>query len=372
MTSVFPAPSALSPAYRPALEGALWGTALGDALGYPVENLSREQMLAAHGADSSAALLAALASGELSVSDDTQLTLYTLDGLSEVLEWNNDGQAADELACIWLAYLRWYRGIGRPEPANAPFSLARPLDSFEAVTVERGPGRATLAALATGEMQFMSKNINPDALGTGALVRSAPFGFLPVADDATVVKLSSHGAALTHGHPEAVVGASAYALLIRYLLASHDTPEVTAPLATAVDEVRTWLGTVAGWEALPGDASRTLSALDAAVAGASSGAVEAITGAEWTAPEVLAYAVYLALVAEQAVLAGADAAEQTRTALAAAVATDGDSDSLASIVGALLGARFTSAVFDADLLARINATGAIEHLLANWYQQLGL
>lgn len=372
MTSVFPAPSALSPAYRPALEGALWGTALGDALGYPVENLSREQMLAAHGVSSPAALLAALAAGELTVSDDTQLTLYTLDGLSEVLEWNNDGQAADELACIWLAYLRWYRGIGRPEPTNAPFSLARPLDSFEAVTVERGSGRATLAALATGEMQCISKNVNPDALGTGALMRSAPFGFLPVADDATVIKLSSHAAALTHGHPEAVVGASAYALLIRYLLASHDVPEVTAPLATAVDEVRTWLGTVAGREALPGDAARTLSALDAAVAGASSGAVEGITGDEWTAPEVLAYAVYLALVAEQAVQSGADPAEQTSIALAAAIATDGDSDSLASVVSALLGARFTSAVFDADQLARINAAGAIEHLLANWYKQLGL
>lgn len=372
MTSVFPAPSALAPSYPSALEGALWGLALGDALGYPVEKLGREQILAAQGVDSPAGLVGSLGAGELLVSDDTQLTLYTLDGLTEVLEWNNDGQAADELACIWLAYLRWYRGLGRPEPAHAPFSLARPLDSYPAAVTERGPGRATLAALATGEMQFMAKNVNPEALGTGALVRSAPFGFLPVADDATVVKLASHAAALTHGHPEAIVGAAAYALLVRYLLASREVVGCERPLAEAVDMVRSWLGTVEGRAALPGDGSRSLAALDAAVAGAESGVLEGLTGAEWTAPEVLGYAVWVALRAERAVALGADSAEQVLLALAEAVAVDGDSDSLAALVGSLLGARFGVEVFDRALLDRLDAADAVGYLLGQWYRQLGL
>ncbi|MFW0181823.1 ADP-ribosylglycohydrolase family protein, partial [Rothia sp. P5766] len=103
MTSVFPAPDALSPAYRAALRGSLFGTALGDALGYRVETLSRTEMLERWSLAGETDLLEALAGGDLAVSDDTQLTLATLDGLTEVLEWNNEGQAADELACIWLS-----------------------------------------------------------------------------------------------------------------------------------------------------------------------------------------------------------------------------------------------------------------------------
>ena len=88
------------------VRGLLRASALGDALGYPLELLSAEQIA------ESAPKPWDSAFGELLVSDDTQLTCFTLDALTEVLEWNNEGAAADELACLWLAYLRWFRGIG--------------------------------------------------------------------------------------------------------------------------------------------------------------------------------------------------------------------------------------------------------------------
>ena len=88
------------------VRGLLRASALGDALGYPLELLSADQIAARDPKPWE------LAFGELLVSDDTQLTCYTLDGLTEVLEWNNEGAAADELACLWLAYLSWLRGIG--------------------------------------------------------------------------------------------------------------------------------------------------------------------------------------------------------------------------------------------------------------------
>ena len=88
------------------VRGLLYASALGDALGYPLELLSAEQIAERNPKPWEAAY------GELLISDDTQLICYTLDGLTEVLEWNNEGAAADELACLWLAYLRWFRGIG--------------------------------------------------------------------------------------------------------------------------------------------------------------------------------------------------------------------------------------------------------------------
>jgi len=231
----------------------LRASALGDALGYPLELLSAEQIAerAPKPWDS--------AFGELLVSDDTQLTCFTLDALTEVLEWNNEGAAADELACLWLAYLRWFRGIGEVLPESAPFSLDREIDGSSELTARRGPGAATLRALGSGEMQLVSKSLNPDALGSGALVRSAALGVLPVAQERTVVLLAVRAAALTHGHPEALASAAAYALLVRDLLASP-AGSFDALLDSA-RRVLDWCGTVAADDSIPGDASRTAGAL---------------------------------------------------------------------------------------------------------------
>ena len=62
------------------VRGLLCASALGDALGYPIELLSAEQIAECNPKPWEAAY------GELLISDDTQLTCYTLDGLTEVLE----------------------------------------------------------------------------------------------------------------------------------------------------------------------------------------------------------------------------------------------------------------------------------------------
>ena len=201
--------------------------------------------------------------GELLISDDTQLTCYTLDGLTEVLEWNNEGAAADELACLWLAYLRWFRGIGEALPEAAPFSLDREVDESSELTARRGPGAATLRALGTGEMQLVSKSVNPDALGSGALVRSAALGCCRWRRSARVVMLAVRGAALTHGHPEALVSAAAFALLIRDLLAAPS--DSFGALLDSARRVVLWCGSVASDDAIPGDGSRTVESLNRAL-----------------------------------------------------------------------------------------------------------
>ncbi|WP_237224346.1 ADP-ribosylglycohydrolase family protein [Rothia nasisuis] len=371
MDSVFPAPDALSPAYRLALRGSLYGTALGDALGYPAELLTVTGLYERYGVKDASELMAALGQGPLQVSDDTQLTLATLDGLTEVLEWNNEGQAADELACIWLSYLRWYTGTGHPAPPTAPYSLPRPLNKVPVMQRFRGPGKATLAALATGEMQFISKNINPQALGTGALMRSAPFGYLPVADDATVVKLATHAAALTHGHPEAVISAAAYALFIRYLLGVAGS-NVKKPLSSAAQAVLTWLGTIECSKALPGNAALTIAAVTRAQELAATAtpheAARLDFGELVLATDCLGYALYLALCVEDQ----SRSPEALLHAVGLAIAVDGDSDSIGALVGSLLGALWGEEALPQNLIAQVDARQAIELAAAGWFTQLGL
>ena len=361
------------------VRGLLRASALGDALGYPLELLSADQIAARDPKPWE------LAFGELLVSDDTQLTCYTLDGLTEVLEWNNEGAAADELACLWLAYLRWFRGIGEVLPESAPFSLDREIDESSELTARRGPGAATLRALGSGEMQLVSKSVTPDALGSGALVRSAALGVLPVAQERTVVLLAVRAAALTHGHPEALASAAAYALLVRDLLASP-AGSFDALLDSA-RRVLDWCGTVAADDSIPGDASRTAAALSRAVELLEQGVApvpEAVAehfGTGWTAPELLGVAFWCAAYAVKILPADADEATVRGAlfeGLCRAVSVDSDSDSVGAMTAALWAAAGLPVGSEpagdawAQALARVRGLNQVEAVADRYLRQLGL
>ena len=360
------------------VRGLLRASALGDALGYPLELLSAEQIaeLTPKPWDS--------AFGELLISDDTQLICYTLDGLTEVLEWNNEGAAADELACLWLAYLRWFRGIGEVLPESAPFSLDREIDGSAELTARRGPGAATLRALGSGEMQLVSKSLNPDALGSGALVRSAALGVLPVAQERTVVLLAVRAAALTHGNPEALASAAAYALLVRDLLASPSGS--FGAVVEAARRVVSWCGSVAADDSIPGDASRTAAALSRAIELVERGvvpvpvAVAEYFGTGWTAPELLGVALWCAADAVKSLPVDADEATVRGAlfeGLCRAVSVDSDSDS----VGAMTAALWAAAGFPvggsaadawSEALGRVRGLDQVEAVAERYLHQLGL
>lgn len=360
------------------VRGLLCASALGDALGYPLELLSAEQIAERVPKPWDSAF------GELLVSDDTQLTCFTLDALTEVLEWNNEGAAADELACLWLAYLRWFRGIGEVLPESAPFSLDREIDGSAELTARRGPGAATLRALGSGEMQLVSKSLNPDALGSGALVRSAALGVLPVAQERTVVLLAVRAAALTHGHPEALASAAAYALLVRDLLASP-AGSFDALLDSA-RRVLDWCGTVAADDSIPGDAARTAAALSRALELLERGVVpvpQAVAehfGTGWTAPELLGVAFWCAADAVKSLPTDADDA-MVRGALfeglCGAVSVDSDSDSVGAMTAALWAAAgFPVGGDEADAwseaLGRVRGLDQVEAVAERYLRQLGL
>ncbi|WP_104118036.1 ADP-ribosylglycohydrolase family protein [Arthrobacter sp. B1805] len=190
--------------YEDRVLGCLLGTMAGDAYG----------VLYAAGDDPTIALGDPAASA---VSDATQLTLYTVDALIEALEWANDGVAADETACLWLAYLRWLGRQGEHLPSNAPAPPARWLDRQDDLLPVHDADADTVRALLTGEMGTQARPLNPTAHGPGALMRSAPFGLVPRIPASMVERLTIEGAALTHGSPEARSTAALYSAVIRAL-----------------------------------------------------------------------------------------------------------------------------------------------------------
>ncbi len=354
--------------YADSARALLWGTALGDAAGYPVELLSAQE-ISLRFQNQEGSLEDQLFTGARRVSDDTQLTLYTLDALLQVLEWTKAGSSCDELACLWLAYLRWFRAIGYQHPEQAPYQPDRPIDGFASLRQRRGPGKATLAALSTGQLLTPQREEHRQALGSGALVRSAVFALLPLDQLTALLSLTRRAAALTHGHPDALGSACAYVLLIRAALVYRGQP---SPLLRALERVLAWMepGQLLA-QLCPPTTQRCLQQAyrlgrDDAT---SKSRVDRAFGKGWLAPEVLGISVLAGIRAEQQAGSGQPS---LLAGIKAALMIDGDSDSVAAISAALLGAAYGSALFEPRLVESLDIYPVLDYMLGAWLEQLDL
>lgn len=291
--------------------GGLLGGALGDAFGYPLEFRSWAQIHETFG--EAGMTEPRVRDGRLHVSDDTQMTLFTADGLLAAVAAGSPEAPDRPLARIRHAYLAWFR-TQRDEWALG----ARDIRQYRELWAVRAPGSTCLAALKAGARGTPSQPIN-DSKGSGAVMRVAPIGLMPALDADAAFHLAHAAAALTHGHPAGRLSAAAFASLLRDLLA--DTP-LTAALRRMERRLET---TTDGEEVLPKvRAARALAASDAP-------AHEAITtlGQGWQGDEALAIGLYAALKADS-----------FEDALRLAANHDGDSDTTAALAGQIWGTLY--------------------------------
>jgi ADP-ribosylglycohydrolase len=368
-------PSHGGPSHKSRIHGCLLGGALGDSLGYAVEFDDISAIRARFG-PAGLQDFSALDAGS-PFSDDTQMTLYTADGLLEALEWANDGVSADINACLWLAYLRWLATQGVALPPSAPVQPPRWIDDQQVLKNRRAPGNACLSGLATGEMGTMQRPVNPESKGCGTVMRSAPFGLIPHLAPETVYKLSADAASLTHGHPAARQSAGVFSLIIHGLATGHGLRE----------GAESALGQLHGGVLRKGENPDPdlVARLEAALqlAGESPDPQNLLSpedlvrelGEGWVAEEALAVALYAVLATVQET--GTETATQSETptadpgaaklraeahfraAIAVAVNHSGDSDSTASIAGNILGAYYGEQCLPADWLAALEAPEVI-------------
>ena len=200
-----------------------------------------------------------------------------------------------------------------------------------------------------------------------------------------MVMLAVRGAALTHGHPEALVSAAAYALLIRDLLASPSGS--FDALLEAARRVVSWCGSVAADDSIPGDGSRTVEALNCALELLERGVVpvpQAVAehfGTGWTAPELMGTALWCAADALRNLPADADDATVRGAlfeVLCRAVSVDSDSDSVGAMVGMLWAAAGLPVGSEpagdawAQALGRVHGLDQVEAVAERYLRQLGL
>ncbi|PNI10004.1 hypothetical protein CXX84_00525 [Arthrobacter sp. AFG7.2] len=347
------------------IHGCLLGGAVGDSLGYAVGTDSMAEIRRRFGAGGIAGF-DALPAGRF--SDETELTLYTVDGLVEAPEWANSGVGADVNACLWLAYLRWLATQGEDAPSSAPVPQPRWIDRQVVLHQRREPCETCISGLATGEMGTSVRPVNAGSKGPGTVVRSAPFGLIPHITPEAVYKLSADAASLTHGHPAARQTAGIFSLLIHRLVSGEGLLEAASAVSAhshALNEV----------------APELPERLDAALQLAAKGVVapEELTemlGEGRTAEEALAVALYAVLATlpragnatapagkggKGADDGGADTlpVRHFREAVALAVNHGGNSDATGSLAGNILGAFYGEECLPADWLGALEAPEAI-------------
>lgn len=336
--------------------------ALGDSFGYLIELDDLASIRERFGDEG---LLDLSQSSEpIHFSDDTQLTLFTLDGLIEAIDWANQGIAADHIACLWLAYLRWLSSQGEVIPENAPQPPRRWLDQQQIMRHRRGPGKACLSSLLTGEMGTISKPIAPDARGCGSVMRSAPFGLIRHLDPALGARMSMNAAALTHGHPVALQASAGFSWLIHQLAVNRlPIPEA---LASMLDYLRE----------LPAEPTLLVAVQNALQLAAEQPDDGYLAGRELTqalgtgrvAEEALAMASYCALVTEATTNSPT---AHYFAAIRLAANHDGDSDSVAAITGNMLGAHYGEDCLPAGWLQRSEAPELIYTMADKFLQVTG-
>lgn len=280
--------------------------AVGDAFGYAVEFSRLDSIRARFGA--SGLTEPVRDDGKLVVSDDTQMTLFTLEGL--VLSRTRLGDRDAVLEAIREAYRDWYATqTGDPRAADYHGRLgAQPV-----MWRQRAPGGTCLTALAEGGRGTPALPMN-NSKGCGGVMRVAPIGVMRGLGDASArYDLAERAAALTHGHPGGFRPAGAMAVMLFALING-------ASLAEALGNARSCLGPAVdgdGTDRLLGEAQRL-----AARPTDDHPAHVARLGEGWVGDEALAIAVYATL-----------AAGSFGEALQIAANHDGDSDSTASLAG---------------------------------------
>jgi ADP-ribosyl-[dinitrogen reductase] hydrolase len=320
----------------------LLGGAIGDALGYRVEFDSLAAIRREYGTEG---IRLAAADGPLVVSDDTQMSLFTLEGMLRAVR---DGVPLpaplnDAIRQSYLDWLRTQSGRSMAASAKAAIGLLRHPVLWQA----QAPGTTCLSALHAGGLGSVEKPIN-DRKGCGGVMRTAPLGFLGDGfGDADVYAHGVAAAALTHGHPDGWAPAGVMALAVRKLLADASWTHAIEAGQAAVALHPQATGT-----------RKLLSDVASAVGeggGRASSRPSGSFGLGWVGDEALAVGLHAAATAAS-----------FSEAIEVASNHDGDSDSTASIAGQLYGAKYGLVALPAEAVYRIDVLEAVLELFAEW------
>jgi ADP-ribosyl-[dinitrogen reductase] hydrolase len=304
------------------VRGCLLGGALGDSLGEPVEFVSSaDDIIRRFGTAAPAKL--GYAHAPL-ITDDTQMTLFSAEGIIRAgdARWDDDAMALTR--AVQAAYLRWLSTQVDGDPESMASSPGGWLVTEPGLHHRRAPGNTCMSALhsqlGAKTIPTVTSVINTSK-GCGAVMRAAPFGIAARTREAAFLWGRDTGA-MTHGHPSGYLSAAHFAAVIWGISRGE-------PLLISIDRASDLLAREDGYEETAAAVAGAMALVALGPPGPS--AIESLGGA-WVGEEALAIALLCAATCE------GSSPEAAAEALWRSVVHAGDSDSTGSMVGNLLGA----------------------------------
>lgn len=313
---------------RDRFRGCLLAGACGDALGAPVEFDSLTAIRSRFGTAGVKDFAPGRDGKTGLITDDTQMTLFTAEGLIRAALERRKGRAPRFAECLHHAYLRWLYTQKRAVPGD--INHRGLLFTQKELFSERSPGGTCLCALHAAQGIGQPAIAANTSKGCGTVMRAAPAALYALATEtdferacARAFSIGVISGQLTHGHPTGYLAAGAFAQILCALAWG-------VPLADAVLHAIVRLQGHA-------DSEETIHALKAALqladSDTDSATCIATLGGGWIAEEALAIAVFCAL-----------RAGSLEEGIIMAVNIDGDSDSTGAMTGNLLGIMHGTAV----------------------------
>lgn len=304
-------------------KGCLVGGAVGDALGYAVEFVDAEFIFNKYGEYGITEY--SLMNGIAPISDDTQMTLFTANGLLAARKAGvKRAKVNDYLPHIYHSYREWVAMQVEDYPLSC-FENPSQLSAIPELYESRAPGKTCISYLIHNNKGSVDNPVN-DSKGCGGVMRVAPIGlfFNKHTNIKFVAKLGAETAALTHGHSLGYIPAAVLACIVHMVVYYPNLTLLKAITKSLYVCEKIYHSAEHFYEL------KTLILKSIDLVGNNIDDLDAIRelGQGWVAEETLAIAVYCAL----------KYTTDFEKAIIASVNHSGDSDSTGSVTGNILSA----------------------------------
>lgn len=339
--------------YSDKFEGAIIGSALGDAFGYPLMNLSFEDICAAFEKCGARELAVNRKTGTGLFTEATQMTLFTADG---ILWASNEHTAYENSAVanyVFYAYQEWLymqtKTIADREYEWIFDKSKNP--NMSSLLKSKGLGKNrrlndtninALLDAKNNNFGTLSKQVNGNT-DNGAVKRVAPAGLFYGQNPDMAFRIACDIGAITHSHPDGYLPCGVYAATVAGLINGKT-------LDDAVNDAMALLA------AYPGN-ENTYRMLQKAVDMANDEEVDPQEGLSdlgdgFSAISTLAIAVYSAVLHQR----------NFKFAIALSANHDGDSAACGAITGGILGAWYGLKKLPRDWRKKIQYLGLMENV----------
>lgn len=322
------------------IRGSLMAGAAGDALGYPVEFMSRNAILARYG-DKGITRFKLDSDGKALVSDDTQMTLFTANGmLMGLTRGYMRGIGGDPKDYVDGAYIDWYytQTVNKvSERDDFHYTWLRDLPEL---AHRRAPGITCLNAC---ESLLAHRDVENNSKGCGGIMRVAPMGLLDASFKESggsgfyyktvyLAEAGAHIARVTHLHPLGYLPAALMTLLLSRIVPLTPDEVKESIIDIINDGLDVMMNMYGNDYAKYKKYLRALTLKAVNLAHSNISDIQAIMqlGEGWTAEEAWAISLYCVI----------RHIDNMKEAIIAAVNHDGDSDSTGSITGNIMGAIY--------------------------------